>query len=104
MKRIKLIAAYDGTAYHGWQFQPNAPTIEGELNRSLKELLHEEIQVIAGSRTDSGVHALCNVAVFDTNSRIPSEKFPPIVALAPTIACHTSHPASGLQKKFYFLL
>jgi len=76
MKRIKLIAAYDGTAYHGWQFQPNAPTIEGELNRSLKELLHEEIQVIGGSRTDSGVHALCNVAVFDTNSRIPSEKFP----------------------------
>ena len=75
MKRIKLIAAYDGTAYHGWQFQPNAPTIEGELNRSLKELLHEEIQVIGGSRTDSGVHALCNVAVFDTNSRIPSEKF-----------------------------
>lgn len=76
MKRVKLVAAYDGTAYHGWQFQLNAPTIEGELNRSLKELLHEEIQVIGGSRTDAGVHALCNVAVFDTNSRIPSEKFP----------------------------
>ena len=76
MKRIKLVAAYDGTAYHGWQFQPNAPTIEGELNKSLSELLQEEIQVNGGSRTDAGVHALCNVAVFDTNTRIPAEKIP----------------------------
>ena len=74
MKRIKLVVAYDGTAYHGWQVQPGAPTIEGELNRCLSGLLQEEIQVIGASRTDSGVHALCNVAVFDTNTRIPAEK------------------------------
>ncbi len=74
MKRIKLVVAYDGTAYHGWQIQPEAPTIEGELNRCLSELLQEEIQVIGASRTDSGVHALCNVAVFDTNTRIPAQK------------------------------
>lgn len=74
MKRVKLVVAYDGTAYHGWQLQPGVPTIEGELNRSLRELLREEIQVIGGSRTDCGVHALCNVAVFDTNTRIPAEK------------------------------
>lgn len=74
MKRVKLVVAYDGTAYHGWQLQPGVPTIEGELNRSLRELLQEEIQVIGGSRTDCGVHALCNVAVFDTNTRIPAEK------------------------------
>ncbi len=74
MKRIKLVVAYDGTVYHGWQIQPEAPTIEGELNRCLSELLQEEIQVIGASRTDSGVHALCNVAVFDTNTRIPAQK------------------------------
>lgn len=75
MKRIKLTVAYDGTAYHGWQLQPGAVTIESELNRALTELLGEEIQVIGASRTDSGVHALCNVAVFDTEARIPAEKF-----------------------------
>lgn len=74
MKRVKLVVAYDGTAYHGWQFQPGAPTIEGELNKYLSALLQEEIQVIGASRTDSGVHALCNVAVFDTNTCIPAEK------------------------------
>lgn len=74
MKRVKLVVAYDGTAYHGWQVQPGAATIEGELNRALGALFEEEIRVIGASRTDSGVHALCNVAVFDTNTRIPAEK------------------------------
>lgn len=74
MKRVKLVVAYDGSAYHGWQIQPGAPTIEGELNKALSNLLQEEIQVIGASRTDSGVHALCNVAVFDTDTRIPAEK------------------------------
>ena len=74
MKRIKLVIAYDGTNYCGWQIQPNGLTIEEVLNRKLSELLKEEIQVIGASRTDSGVHALGNVAVFDTNTRIPAEK------------------------------
>lgn len=75
MKRVKLVAAYDGTAFYGWQLQPGRRTVESELNRALRDLLKEDIQVIGASRTDSGVHALCNVAVFDTNSRIPGEKF-----------------------------
>lgn len=74
MKRIKLVVAYDGTAYHGWQVQPGADTIEGELNKALSALLQEDVQVIGASRTDSGVHALCNVAVFDTDTRIPAQK------------------------------
>lgn len=74
MKRVMLVVAYDGTDYHGWQLQPGVPTIEGKLNKALKELLGEEIQVIGASRTDSGVHALCNVAVFDTDTKIPAEK------------------------------
>lgn len=75
MKRVMLTVAYDGTAYHGWQVQPNGVTIEGELNSVLKELTGEEIQVIGASRTDAGVHGLCNIAVFDTESNIPGEKF-----------------------------
>lgn len=74
MKRVMLVVAYDGTDYHGWQLQPGVPTIEGKLNKALKELLGEEIQVIGASRTDSGVHALCNIAVFDTDTKIPAEK------------------------------
>lgn len=74
MKRIMLTVAYDGTNYCGWQLQPEAPTIEGELNRCLSELLREEIHVIGASRTDSGVHALGAVAVFDTETKIPPEK------------------------------
>ena len=74
MRRIKLTVAYDGTNYHGWQFQPGSSTIEGELNKHLSELFKEEIIVIGASRTDTGVHALCNIAVFDTNARIPAER------------------------------
>lgn len=75
MRRIKLIVGYDGTDYHGWQYQDNGSTIEGELNKALKKLLTEEICVIGASRTDAGVHALCNVAVFDTVTSIPADKF-----------------------------
>lgn len=75
MRRIKLIVAYDGTRYHGWQFQPHETTIEGVLKESIQSLTGEEIQVIGASRTDAGVHALGNVAVFDTESRIPGDKF-----------------------------
>lgn len=74
MKRVKLVVAYDGTNYCGWQVQPNGITIEGVLNRALSDLLKEEIQVTGASRTDSGVHSLGNVAVFDTDTRIPAEK------------------------------
>ncbi len=75
MKRIKLIVAYDGTNYHGWQVQENGITVEEVLNRTISELVQEKICVIGASRTDAGVHALGNVAVFDTESRIPGEKF-----------------------------
>ena len=72
--RVKLEVAYDGTNYCGWQIQPNVVTVEGMLNQELSRLLKEDITVIGASRTDSGVHAFGNVAVFDTNTRIPAEK------------------------------
>ena len=75
MRRIRLIVSYDGTNYCGWQIQENAVTVEGTLTDALRKWLKEDIEIIGASRTDSGVHAYGNIAVFDTNSRIPSEKF-----------------------------
>ncbi len=74
MRRIRLFVAYDGTDYCGWQIQPNGITIEEVLNTKLQKLTKEEIRVIGASRTDSGVHALGNVAVFDTDSPIPPDR------------------------------
>jgi tRNA pseudouridine38-40 synthase len=74
MKRIELIVSYDGTNYCGWQIQKNGITVEEILNRELSKLLKEEIAVIGASRTDSGVHCRGNIAVFDTETRIPPEK------------------------------
>ncbi len=74
MKRVRMIISYDGTAYCGWQIQNNGITVEEIINRELTNLLGEEIAVIGASRTDSGVHALGNVAVFDTETKIPPEK------------------------------
>jgi len=75
VRRIICRVAYDGTAYSGWQEQPTAVTIEGELNKALQSLTGEEIHVIGASRTDAGVHALGNICVFDTDSTIPPERF-----------------------------
>lgn len=75
MRRIRLRVAYDGTNYCGWQIQDNAITVEEVLTKALAELLQKPVELIGASRTDSGVHAMGNVAVFDTESRIPAEKF-----------------------------
>ena len=72
--RVLLKVAYDGTSYSGWQIQPNAVTVEGVLREQLKALFSQEIDIIGASRTDAGVHAMGNVAVFDIETRIPAEK------------------------------
>ncbi len=74
MRRIRLVLAYDGTNYSGWQYQKNAVTIEEVLNQALSRLMGEEIAVIGASRTDAGVHALENVAVFDTENRMAADR------------------------------
>ncbi len=75
MRRIFLEIAYDGSNYSGWQLQNNALSIQEVIDKALSEWLGEEIHTIGASRTDAGVHALGNVAVFDTESKIPGEKF-----------------------------
>ncbi|MCR5281852.1 MAG: tRNA pseudouridine(38-40) synthase TruA [Lachnospiraceae bacterium] len=73
-KRVMLTVAYDGSHYKGWQIQPGGITIESELIRAFAELTGEKITITGASRTDAGVHALCNKAVFDTATQIPAEK------------------------------
>lgn len=75
--RILLVIAYDGTNYNGFALQKDESlvTVEGTLNQALRQLTGEDIRVIGASRTDSGVHAYCNYVVFDTQSRIPPDKF-----------------------------
>ena len=75
MKRVRLTIAYDGTNYCGWQIQPNGITIQEVLENCLEDLTGKKTPIMGASRTDTGVHALGNVAVFDTDMRMPGEKF-----------------------------
>lgn len=74
-KRIKLTIAYDGTNYCGWQIQKNGLSVQQVLEQALKQVTGEEIHVTGASRTDAGVHALGNIAVFDTEARMPGDKY-----------------------------
>lgn len=75
MTRIRLIIKYDGANYVGWQTQPNGVAVQAVLEAELKKLTGEACALHASGRTDSGVHALAQVAHFDTESRIPPDKF-----------------------------
>lgn len=75
MRRIRLIVEYDGCAYSGWQRQENAIAVQQVLEETTGRLTGEHVCVTGASRTDAGVHALGQVAAFDTQSRIPAEKY-----------------------------
>ena len=80
MKNIKLTLAYDGTNYHGWQIQPNEITIQSVIENSLEKLFKRKVKVIGQGRTDTGVHAIGQVASFKLpvivlkNMKIPQIK------------------------------
>lgn len=75
MRRIVLIIEYDGTNYVGWQIQPNGVAVQQVLSECITKLTGTYSTLNASGRTDSGVHARCQVAHFDTESRIPADKF-----------------------------
>lgn len=64
MRNIKLLLEYDGTRFHGWQYQPGLRTVQGEIQRALKVIFNQEITVHGAGRTDAGVHARGQVANF----------------------------------------
>ena len=110
LRRIRLLVAYDGTDYCGFQWQNNGPTIEDVLKTALEDLLKEPVRLISASRTDAGVHSLGNVVVFDTASRIPADRFAYAInrGLPPDIAIQASdevpltwHPRKQVSKKTY---
>jgi tRNA pseudouridine38-40 synthase len=74
MRNIKLIVEYDGTAYSGWQLQPNRPSIQEKLEMALAMLTGETIRINGAGRTDAGVHARGQVAAFRSACDIPIEK------------------------------
>ncbi|MEN6594277.1 MAG: tRNA pseudouridine(38-40) synthase TruA [Clostridiaceae bacterium] len=74
-RRIRIIVAYDGTNYVGWQLQENGVSVQQRLNEALLAVTGEQIRVHGSGRTDSGVHARAQVAHFDTTARMPANKF-----------------------------
>ncbi len=75
MRNIRLMIAYDGTDFHGWQIQPNRPTIQGALVEVASRLTGEKIFLFGAGRTDAGVHALGQTASFKTGSGMSPDEF-----------------------------
>lgn len=74
MRNIKLTIEYDGKDFNGWQKQPNHLNIQGEIEKAIKNVTGEEVELIGSGRTDAGVHAFEQVANFKTNTELPIEK------------------------------
>lgn len=77
--RIKLTLEYDGTPFCGWQTQPNGNSVQQEVTSAIKKVTGEDVNLVGSGRTDAGVHALAQVAHFDTDSTIPPERFAPVL-------------------------
>ena len=75
MQRYFIYLAYDGTAYHGWQIQPNGESVQECLMRALATLMRREVEVIGAGRTDAGVHASLMVAHFDSDEPLDTAFF-----------------------------
>ena len=102
-RRLVLVTAYDGSDWAGWQWQANAPSLQGELERVLSRLSGEAIRVVGCSRTDAGVHAACHVSHFDTSWSIPAERLPLALSgqLAPSIkVLHGGEAAPDFHSRF----
>src|SRR3954468_7190622 len=70
---LKITIAYDGTAYSGWQVQPNKPTVQGAIEATWQQLTQESLRVTAAGRTDAGVHALGQVIGLATETRLTND-------------------------------
>ena len=75
MRNLKLILAYDGSEFSGWQVQPDANTVQGTLASAIGRVTGEKVLPQGSGRTDAGVHALAQVVTFVTESSVPTENF-----------------------------
>ena len=114
MRRIHLTVEYDGGAYAGWQRQSNAMTVQEMVERAIHKLTGETLSISGASRTDAGVHALGQSAHFDTESRIPGDKFsyalntilPPDIRISHSAEVppefHSRFSSKGKRYRYYF--
>ena len=100
--RYFIELSYDGTAYHGWQIQPNGVSVQETLQKALSMLLRQDVQVTGAGRTDAGVHAAMMVAHFDIEAPLPA---PPVGerAASPVASCsqedkESSPPRGELER------
>ena len=110
MPTFKLTLEYDGTSYHGWQIQPNVPTIQSELETAIRQVAQQPVNVVGAGRTDAGVHALGQVAHFSTTARLSAEEWlralnsllpPDIAVLAVEQVSDTFHARFDAKSKLY---
>ncbi len=110
MRKIRLVVQYDGTDYAGFQKQPHAVTVQGELERALAKVLQADTPILAASRTDAGVHARGQVVAFETHSPIPearltralNEALPPAIGILSVEAVGPQfHPRFDAVGKLY---
>jgi tRNA pseudouridine38-40 synthase len=110
MRNIKLILAYDGTGFSGWQVQPEAATVQGTLASAIGRITGEKVLPQGSGRTDAGVHALAQVATFQTESTVPTVNFlvalnnilpPAIRVLEAGEVSAEFHPRKSAREKTY---
>jgi len=110
MRRIRLILAYDGGPFHGWQVQPGLATIQGTLEEVISAMEGKPVQVAGSGRTDAGVHALAQVAAFSLENPIPlanlrravNRLLPPAIRVCSAAEVHVGfHPRFDAQAKIY---
>jgi tRNA pseudouridine38-40 synthase len=110
LRRIRIILAYDGTGYHGWQVQPELPTIQGVLEEIISGIEGSPVHVAGSGRTDAGVHALAQVAAFTIANPIPVDNLqralnrllPPAIRIFEAAETHPAfHPRFDAIAKTY---
>lgn len=114
MRNIRLLLAYDGTNYYGWQFQPDKISIQEKIETAIEKITHQKVRIMSAGRTDAGVHALGQVAHFKTESKIPCDKLllalqsqlpNDIVILEVTDMPDDFHPIySAKQKRYRYVI
>ncbi|MBX3273261.1 MAG: tRNA pseudouridine(38-40) synthase TruA [Sandaracinaceae bacterium] len=110
MHGVRVVVAYDGAGFAGWQRQPGQRTVQSELEAAVAALAGADVRVRGASRTDSGVHALGQLAAFDSPRAIPpykwlrglNGKLPPDVAVRSAEACEAGYePRFDARAKTY---